>query len=148
MGRLLLRTIYRVLAGVLGAVFAASGCSEEGGYAEYGSPSAEYHISGRVTDADTGQPVPGIEVRFFVARPDTTDAEGRWSFDGRHPYCMNDCALEVTDIDGDTNGRYLTHVEPLDLVQTGDGEGWYRGRFEQSNVQVELQPEAAPKPRE
>jgi len=148
-----MRTIYRVLAGVIGAVLSAAGCSDDG-VAEYGSPSqpeygvprADFRLSGRVLDGPTGQVVPGFEVRFADVVADTTDTDGRWRIEASSFPCDQDCSVQLQDIDGTANGSYLPHVQPLDLEQTipGDDE-WFAGQFEQHDLDIRVEPSSSPR---
>jgi putative lipoprotein (rSAM/lipoprotein system) len=58
-----LRYSNRALSGLL-MLFGFVSCDNGGGDipVEYGMPSAKYRVKGKVIDADTQEPVPGIEV--------------------------------------------------------------------------------------
>lgn len=141
-----MRTIYRALAGLVGAMLTLGGCSDgEGlmepdyGAAEYGVPHARYHMSGRVLDQTNGAGLEGIEVIFHGDLADTTDAEGNWSLEGVSYYSGTTVTLNVNDIDGPLNGSYTDRLADVELEQTAPGSGdWEQGLFEEHGVDIEL----------
>ncbi len=108
----------------------------------YGTPTMEYRVSGKVTDAETGDPIPGIEVGYFhcLNGPETilTSDDGAFlveSLDGP----SDKVTLKFTDIDGPTNGEY----EPLELEVTldkvADSSGaWDEGDYAADDVKVKM----------
>jgi putative lipoprotein (rSAM/lipoprotein system) len=143
-----MKLIYRCLCAVLGAIL-GSGCSnstepvEYGPMPEYGVPSGTVRLDGRVLN-DQGGPIPGVEVSFAGARPDTTDASGNWVIDQQHVYipCSSggspDCFVVAVDIDGGANGGpYPVAQQALDPTQTEPGSGgWDQGTWEQHAVDI------------
>ena len=76
------------------------------------------------------------------ATADTTDAAGAWSIADTRPPCNDDCTVTTYDLDGPANGSYPSRQVPLDLARTEPGDGrWYQGRFEQHDVEIELDAE-------
>lgn len=87
-----LRYSNRALSGLL-MLFGFVSCDNGGGDipVEYGMPSAKYRVKGKVIDADTQEPVPGIEVvtgavhtgdgKEWLSYPDTliTDKDGAFA---------------------------------------------------------------------
>ena len=71
-----LRYSNRALSGLL-MLFGFVSCDNGGGDipVEYGMPSAKYRVKGKVIDADTQEPVPGIEV--VTGAVHTGDGKGR-----------------------------------------------------------------------
>jgi putative lipoprotein (rSAM/lipoprotein system) len=118
-----------VISGLLFIMgFSVYSCQENGNY-EYGTPTADYQITGTVTSAATNQPIQNIKVK---TGQDSifTDAAGRYevTFQGM-PY--NDTiVVRFIDVDGPANGEF----QPLDkgvgfadAVFTGGDGKWYRG---------------------
>ncbi len=131
-----MRTIYRILASVIGTAFTLAGCSNGpvddygGPTAEYGVPSARYHITGQVLHGTTGQGIAGLQASLHGGPADTTNADGRFSIEASYFPCDDNCDLVLSDIDGPTGGVFAEHEEPLDLEQTEPGDGgWYRGKI-------------------
>ncbi|MBN1819979.1 MAG: radical SAM-associated putative lipoprotein [Prolixibacteraceae bacterium] len=96
---------------------------------EYGSPHADYILSGEVKSAKTGQPVPQIKVKAGYDST-FTDNSGRYviTYVG---FLMEDSLhVQFIDTDGATNNEYM----PLDTVafysdadfSGGDGH-WFKG---------------------
>lgn len=86
--RNLLKKVNRVLVGLLG-LLGFSGCGEEAGVLEYGTPYAGYVVKGKVTDAQANG-LEGIQVylqehesAFFGSKADTiyTDADGNFTYE-------------------------------------------------------------------
>jgi len=145
-----MRTIYRLLAGIVGGMLSLTGCGDnpfESPRAEYGSPSATFRLTGRVTDATTQEGIPGVQVRFRYAQPDTTDASGAFEFpQQRYGYYAEENLVRADDIDGPENGDYDSLELPVTFEQTAPGDGnWFMGSFERLGFEIPLTPA---KPRE
>jgi putative lipoprotein (rSAM/lipoprotein system) len=104
---------------------------------EYGMPYAHYAISGSVVDGD-GEPVQGIQIAFDDIMTQT-DASGKWSIDSETSF-VEEFTLQVRDVDGENNGSFKDDQVELNLVQTEPEDGWFQGKFEQSNITVTLDP--------
>lgn len=146
-----MKLLYRCLCAVLGAIL-GSGCSdnssepvEYGPMPEYGVPTGRIRLAGRVLDL-AAAPVPGVEVAFPGAQPDTTGADGSWSINGQYFQlpCVDDgapaCAVSATDIDGAANGGpYAPVTLAADPVQVEPGSGYFdRGAWEQSGLDITM----------
>lgn len=100
------------------------------GTVEYGSPHADYHISGHVTDP-AGEPVEGIQVvvgNGYNAAGILTDEAGAYTIETLN-YFGSQLEVTATDIDGETNGSFATETVAVKITPddyTG-GKGWYRG---------------------
>ena len=143
-----MKLIYRCLCMVLGAIL-GSGCSdstdpvEYGPMPEYGVPTGAILLDGRVIN-DIGAPIPGIQVSYYGAGIDTTDADGKWAIEHSQTYIpcadggQSACQLEAKDIDGPVNGGpYPPALVTLDLTQTEPGNGGYDlGTWEQHGIEV------------
>lgn len=77
-------------------------------------------LTGRVTDAETGQPVPHALVAAFSDLPSETDSEGRFRVAASRVGRLNQFLIRAASLDG---GPYL--------VADKEGE-WPRGALEQS----------------
>lgn len=123
-----------------------SGCS--GGMVMYGTPSANFKVSGKVTDVD-GRGIAGIEV--------TTEAESLQSEEPRYitdlegRYCLNyesfptyDTVLFwFRDIDAELDGSFVSRSAPVRFQSyLGTSGSWYRGKAEAVlDVVMEAEPE-------
>lgn len=144
-----MKLVYRCLCLVFGALL-GGGCADPNdpeygpAPAEYGMPSGSVHIDGRVLDGE-GSAIPGVQVTFAGARPDTTDAQGNYTIedtvssipcsDGQRP-----CLVRAEDIDGPANGGPYEPVEvEADLAQTAPPNGsWDLGTWEGYDVDIVL----------
>ena len=95
----------RLLAGSLAAL---GGCGW-GAVPMYGIEVPTFTFQGHVVDAETGEPIQGIQVRFGGDQQ-LTDADGAWELTGSAPAdCETGyCHVQAEDIDGDDNGVYLS----------------------------------------
>ena len=110
----------------------------------YGVPSADYQISGTVTN-DNGQVVQGIktsvkQISTYEGKTQAscidsvmTDANGHYDV-SVHVFPMNkEIKLLVEDVDGDSNGAYQNDTIDIDYnnaqkIKEGDGT-WDNGTF-------------------
>jgi len=118
---------------------------------EYGTPSADFIVKGKVTSKSTGEVVPYVKV---VMRADTTPINDVYHFgcdsvmtdaNGNYETIINDFPgeavfkLHVEDVDGSVNGSYQsfdTTFTFTDPQYTG-GDGWYEGKTTQE-LNIEL----------
>ena len=75
----------------------------------YGTPSAEFHISGRVKNK-LGKGVEGIKVSVYSQQNslDTTSADGSFKIDLYGHWPEEEITLFASDIDSTENGHYKT----------------------------------------
>lgn len=117
--------------------------------AEYGTPSADYIVKGKVLDARTKGPISDIRViRKSAYSPHENDTVNTNS-KGEYEIAFNDFpAREVTvyaeDMDGEQNGVYATDTlkikaSEFEKVKKGDGS-WYSGTFEKKDADFILNP--------
>lgn len=138
---------YNFLLGALLSVV-GYGCSSDGDEpVMYGSPVADYQISGVVTD-ENGNPVEGIkaslnhvdvkdgEVKVGYEKQSTkTDAEGRYTMDVKNVEGgIGTTGLQMEDVDGEEHGGtfkkkvVLIDASEVKLVAPGHG-AWDMGTF-------------------
>jgi hypothetical protein len=104
---------------------------------DYGVPSIRYLLSGTVTDAATGEGVPGIELDFQGVTTQSSKG-GAWSFDTYEAgYCDDACVVDARDVDGEDNGVYEDAQVALDPTQTM-GHSPDEGIYEQFDVAVPM----------
>jgi putative lipoprotein (rSAM/lipoprotein system) len=98
----------------LGSTLGLTGCPF---VAEYGAPHASFELDGTVVDAQTGDPIPGIEIEFD-ANTTTSGEDGAWSMSvpGAWP-CGTDCSVTARDIDGSDNGDYAETTVEFEATQ-------------------------------
>ena len=77
--------------------------------AEYGTPSAEFHISGRVENK-LGKSIEGIKVSVYSQQNplDTTNSDGSFKIDLYNHWPKEEISLIASDIDSTQNGHYKT----------------------------------------
>jgi putative lipoprotein (rSAM/lipoprotein system) len=82
----------------------------------YGMPERTFDtiVQGRVTDAETSEPIEGLQVTSDLGFTATTDQNGIFidSSEVRHLYEYSEYLITVTDVDSTENGQY----ETLDTV--------------------------------
>jgi putative lipoprotein (rSAM/lipoprotein system) len=124
-----------VLLGILG-IFSA--CNQQ---VEYGTPYGYCEVNGTITDKETSNPIPNIQV---VRDRDTvyTDVEGKY-VSHRDFIELPTFHLKIEDIDGEENGGNFAPQEMdvtftnEDRVEKGDGH-WYEGKFVKTqNIELE-----------
>ena len=77
--------------------------------AEYGTPSADFHISGRVEN-NLGKSIQGIKISVYNPQNslDTTSADGSFKIDLYGHWPEEEITLFANDIDSTENGHYKT----------------------------------------
>ena len=136
----LLKAVNWMLAGLLTMLgFSVASCDETA--VEYGTPHAEYEVKGKVTD-QSGEPIPGIEVRYgMIYRPMADPEErrdvyetSRTGVDGRYQatfsaFPQRKMRIIATDVDGPENGSYQTDSVDVEIDPLEGGKGsWYEGK--------------------
>lgn len=138
---------YNFLLGALLSVV-GYGCSSNGDEpVMYGSPVADYQISGVVTD-ENGNPVEGIKVSLnhvdvrdgevkvgYEKQSTKTDAEGRYTMDEKRiEGGIGTTGLQMEDVDGEEHGgtfkKKVVLMDPNKAQYVGPGDGqWNGGTF-------------------
>ena len=77
--------------------------------AKYGTPSADFHISGRVEN-NLGKSIEGIKISVYNPQNslDTTSADGSFKIDLYGHWPEEEITLFASDIDSTENGHYKT----------------------------------------
>lgn len=107
--------------------------------AEYGVPVMEYMVKGKVTDAESGQPVKGIEVTSEESYVQVyTTENGEFTCEGM---TFPDGAVSLTfkDVDGEENGLYEQKQIEVPVEKSEDGSGWFAGIYIAEDVKIVLE---------
>lgn len=122
-----LKSFNALITGILAILGFAATCEPR---VEYGSPSAEFIVNGKVTAAGTEVPIKNIRVTMQGDTAYTND-DGRYEVSDRWGFPTNQTYdIRFQDIDNEANGEYQdldTIVEFIDPVFTGGDGNWYEG---------------------
>ena len=129
-----MRRLLYLLLGALGFT-ACSDNSINSMMCEYGTPTVQFTVKGRVTDAD-GKPIKGIVIssKDVYGLDAVTGEDGHFATQKIEAIGIHGTLL-FTDIDGAENGgEFETQTVDLDTlpetkVAEGDGD-WYMGEYE------------------
>ena len=109
--------------------------------AEYGTPTMDFEVSGKVVNQDSA-PIAGIKVScrvFYDPGVATvlTSEDGSFNISGTAMRPL----LEFEDIDGPENGgEYVSRKEEIKVDQVGKGDGhWYMGKYESKGVVIKME---------
>lgn len=135
-----MKKLLYLLLGILGFTACGEGGAGGGMMCEYGTPTADFTVKGKVTDAD-GKPIKGIEIssKDLSSFIDGSGLSAVTAEDGT--FVTNKIkefgvggTLVFTDTDGEANGgEFVTlekQISTLPQKQIKDGERWYRGEYE------------------
>lgn len=147
MKKIVLTTYGKIISLLIGLLGFISGCGTgTDPVAEYGVPSADFRVQGRVKSAATGNPVSGI--RMIVREPYTgiadtafTDTGGAYSMEIKQIIGFP-VTLHAEDVDGDVNGMYnpdsmVVRKEDATRIRKGDNS-WYDGVYEKKEANFSL----------
>lgn len=132
------------LLGVSGAV----SCDNViGSRAEYGVPTMEYRVRGKVLSSESDEPVKGIAVTGMTEdgyeRIDTvwTTENGEFLYDG-YDFPSDHITLRFTDVDGfDNLGEFQKkEVQVVLTREEGSQSGWFSGVYVSDDLLVRLDP--------
>lgn len=137
----------RWLLGLLGTSVAIASCSDINSVnlpsCEYGTPSMDFSIKGKVVDSKTGAGIAGIEVSYahYGVKPDTTLTDGSFEISGNAFYFV-DFPVELKDIDPEKDGSYKSVKTTVHLDKVKDGTGsWHWGTFEAKDAVLKMEEE-------
>lgn len=109
--------------------------------AEYGTPTMEFRVSGKITDSWSGEPIKGISV---TCDEDYSDPEVITSETGDFVYesmafPQDKIKLKFTDIDHLEDGSYFPAELEIELKKAAEGAGtWDKGFYIAEDVKVSL----------
>ncbi len=149
MKKIALKTYGKILAIIL-SFFGLSSCEIIEPRVEYGTPSADYIVNGKVSDKITNQPIKGIGVivpnRVYPKHGDTvyTNELGEYTLDLKNafPYSNEQMKVIAKDLDGNKNGIYEKDSIELSFTQkdqiTKGSGSWYSGVYKKTNQNFKL----------
>ena len=138
------------LLALLGFSGAGCGNSNQFGYAEYGSPSATYKVTGTAVSEADDTPIEGIRAELVEDITDVnpitiayTDSNGSFSLEGSaFPHLK--LYVLLTDVDGSENGSFAVKQIDADFTDatfTGGSGNWYEGKAEMDLGTIKMQSE-------
>lgn len=140
MKKFVLTTYGKIVAWILTALGLYTSCDIIEPRVEYGTPTANFVVKGKVIDKNTQQPIEGMAV---INTPDPwsysndttmTDENGDYEIEfSAIASGAKDVKVYTSDIDGDKNGNYLSdtiQIKSQELKQVEKSKNWYNGKFE------------------
>lgn len=134
------RRLLRRLSVLFGWMLGLGGCRDLVA-PEYGVPSADFDLDGKVVEVGTTNGIPGIEIQFDGFSV-TSDVNGDWSLSADGAFaCSQNCSLTARDVDGELNGSYEEATTSFTPTQISDGSGtWYNGEWQARDITIEMEP--------
>lgn len=137
-----MKKLLYLLLGILGFTACKEGGIGGGGgmVCEYGTPTTDYIVKGKVTDS-AGVPIKGIvvsskDVSSFIdcsGLSAVTADDGTFTTNKMREFGVIG-TLVFTDTDGEANGGDFATLEvnmdKLPKTQTKEADGWFRGEYE------------------
>lgn len=118
-------------------------CSGDSPECMYGTPNADYQISGKVISKSTKTGIPNIQVKVKLDQnyPDSTliktNSLGEFTYK-KNSFPGTKFNITTQDIDGAENGSYKDGSALVkDIPLSGGGNGWNEGEGK-ANVTIEL----------
>lgn len=129
--------ILRKLSLLLGSAIGAQSCTTY----EYGVMVAGFTLEGEVVDQVTGEPIPGIELRYG-AYTASSDAAGAWAIHGNAGDSCggSTCRVTASDVDGNANGRYEEAEVAFEPVPLDNEDDLADTPWEARGLRIELAP--------
>ncbi len=123
----------------------------------YGTPSADYKISGKIKD-ESGNGINQVRVVVGSAQKNTssviydypfipydtlyTDSKGNYSFVREREFPAATLRIIAEDVDGDENGgTFLKDSLDIKMKYTGGDDSWYSGKAVLDNQDITLKKE-------
>ena len=108
----------------------------------YGTPSADFHISGRVEN-NLGKSIEGIKISVYNPQNslDTTNADGSFKIDLYGHWPEEEITLFASDIDSTQNGHYKTDTIYLSPKYEDDPNSNWNRIANIDNVVITLEEE-------
>lgn len=117
----------------------------DGPACEYGCPTMEFVIKGKVVNAKDGKGIEGILVSPYQGATEATygnvltAGNGEFNISGSE-FPDDSLTLYFKDMDGEKNGSFKELEQKVGLSKVKDGDGkWFEGTFSAENVVVEMQ---------
>lgn len=118
--------------------------------AEYGCPTMEYEIKGKVVNDKDGNGIEGLRVSVYEGEilddygSVLSGKDGEFLLSGNE-FPQDSLKVYVRDIDGEENGLFLDTEQTVGLKQDEKGDGtWYKGRFSASDVIIRVKEAEVP----
>lgn len=112
---------------------------------EYGCPTMDYEVKGKVVNSESGDGIEGIRISIYDGEAyghfgfTLSGKGGEFVLSGSELH-QESLELFVKDIDGDLNGLFNDKQQTVTLSKEKDGDGsWYQGRYSASGVVIEMQ---------
>ena len=117
--------------------------------AEYGVPTMEFRMKGKVVDSQSEQPIKGIAVTRINEETSQESVDTVWTADNGEFICQGEdwpsesMTLKFTDVDGRENlGEFMEKEVKVKLTrEEGSQNGWFTGIYISDDVLVKLDPE-------
>lgn len=128
---------------------AAGGCNGPRVVCEYGVPTMEYRVSGKVIDSNTDTPIKGIAITRIDETTKEESADTVWTAKDGSFICEGNnfpsgsITLKFTDVDGiDNVDQFQTKEVTVTLVKEEDKKGnWHYGVYAADELLIKLDPE-------
>lgn len=109
--------------------------------AEYGCPSMDFEIKGKVVNSENGDGIEGIRVSVHENDYGSvlSGKGGEFVLNGSE-FPQDSLKLFATDIDGQQNGLFQDTELMVGLSKEKDGDkSWYEGKYSASGIVIEMQ---------
>ncbi len=147
MNRIALKTYAKVLTAFFTLLGTITGCNYFEPRCEYGTPSADFVVKGKVTDKSSQKPITDIRIIHktgYAPANDTvkTDANGKFELKFKEFPGTNHW-IYAEDLDGTENGglyapdSLIVNSAQMKRIKKGDGN-WYEGVFEKTDANFAL----------
>lgn len=134
---------------VLG-IGAVSSCEIVIPTAEYGCPTMDYEIKGKVVNDKDGNGIEGLRVSVYEDEilddygSALSGKEGEFLLSGNE-FPQDSLKVYVRDVDGEENGLFLDSEQTVGLKQDKEGDGnWYKGSYSASGVVIRIKESEVP----
>lgn len=126
-----------------------SSCESTDPRVEYGTPSADYKVKGKVVSDTAEDPIKNIRVvmieneeesaSYLMGDTVSTDIKGEFEIN-THRFPYNEFKIKFEDIDGELNGEFEDKAEVIQFQNSDYKEGvsWYKGEAEKDMGTVKM----------
>ncbi len=130
----LVKTFDKVIVLFLGFLGLATRCMP---VAEYGTPHADYHFRGDITNKGNKEPIENIQVKVYqddtlLIGQSVTDSAGAYAMDIDLFPLNYQFRITAEDTDGAESGLFASKdtVVSAEISDLSGGDGWYEGEME------------------